>query len=176
MIILSMELALVQMRLLMVKQFTSHRQGRRYSRQATKLGNTLFVHGKVLTEDSGRFFIEKVMKDAGSWVGFDIDTMSNGSAIAWSLDAVETIQIAQAVVGTEARTLTLLKERKRKRTPEEWQIAKKKRAVIKGKVVVKARTMKPSCNQVYYKVNGENRLKECRLICHGCSKINKYHL
>ena len=86
--------------------------------QKTSAGST--VHGVELSDDSGRFLITEVLKNAKTWKGFDIDKTCNGAAIMWKLKTIQRIK-RKAEMGTEALRAAPLAKKKRKRNPDQWQ-------------------------------------------------------
>ena len=92
------------------------------------------VHFQTIDEHHGRFFITKVLHNAGVWTKFDTDLHQNGTAILWKLDGIRRMmRIPFSQLGTEATYPTPLPMRKKKRDVRKWQESKRKEAINSGK-------------------------------------------
>ena len=110
-------------------------QGKDILKGTYQVTDDKFVHGQELDENHGRFFITKVMKDAGTWKKFDPEVHCVGSAVMWKLANIRRmIRTPFSKLGTEATYATPLPKPKRKRNPEDWQVKKRKIALNSGKV------------------------------------------
>lgn len=118
------------------------------------------VHGNILQENEGRFFITKVMRNVSKWKDFDVDVMTVGAPILWKKsELMRKNSAVDVTIGTEARNPTARFERKRKRQPEKWQRNKLKKAKNSGEgfsrkrfkdgqsyiSTTKKKEMKPAC-------------------------------
>ena len=93
------------------------------------------VHFHTIDKHHGRFFITKVLHNAGNWSKFDVDKHQNGAAILWKLsDIRRMMRIPFSQLGTEATFPIPLPIRKKKRNMEKWKKNKRKEAVNSGKV------------------------------------------
>ena len=87
------------------------------------------VHGKEINDSKGRFFITKVLTNASKWHAFDMDTNVTGAAILWSTTDIIRMKLVDVSEssGTEATPPTQREKKKKKRNPELWKTAVKKK-------------------------------------------------
>lgn len=131
-----------------------------------------FVHGKELDKFHGRFFITKVLKDAGKWKNFDADVHIVGAPVMWKLSSINRMMRTPfSQLGTEATNATPLAARKRKKNPDNWNTTKRKNAVNLGeKFIWKKRNGEEKVHGRERKVDLEKRCSDsCKKECKNVS-------
>ena len=92
------------------------------------------VHGEMIGEGNGRFFITRVLKDAKEWSQFDEDKHVKGAAIKWSfLTSRKRKRKAFVAQGTESKSPTPLQRRNKKMTPTKLKCVQRKLRLNEGK-------------------------------------------
>ena len=79
------------------------------------------VHGRVLNEDEGRFFIVRILKDCSAWREFDTDIHCAGASVSWNLKHIVQSTAVQFSELTEARSPRLLQLQKQRKNPTKWE-------------------------------------------------------
>ena len=93
------------------------------------------VHFQTMDEHHGRFFITKVLANAGIWSKFDAEEHKSGYPVRWNLsDIRRMLRTPLSQLGTEATYPTPLPARKRKRNAENWQKNKRKVVINTGNI------------------------------------------
>lgn len=146
--------------------------------QETDFGST--VHGKTIKPNQGLLFIMNVLKGVVNWKEFDSETMSAGSPILWDKASITRLSIKTNIekLATESKTLTPRPQWKQWSQPEKWIQSLRKKVVNSGKEYeykvkkksgekitkkVKAKQIKPSCNDICKLKCKESFSEEIRL-------------
>ena len=83
------------------------------------------VHHKPVTKSCGRFLIKEVLSACQEWPSYDNDFHVVNAYILWPYKYTKKCSV-HSMIDTHAKSVTLLKEKKRKRNPQAWQKNRKK--------------------------------------------------